>query len=148
MQVHVYCGGKWFDGVGKGVGLLTILVLQHTAWVLPVNSVFNWLKYFLCTVEREIYCGLFICICNNLNICAQVREMSRTVNAAQMKLVEGEEGDKLELASLMEVTIFFTITIIMVVNFFIIITVFITTMIMVIAIIKLSSSLNFSSSRC
>ena len=33
----------------------------------------------------------------------QVREMSRTVNAAQMKLVEGEEGDKLELASLMEV---------------------------------------------
>ena len=34
---------------------------------------------------------------------AQVREMSRTVNAAQMKLVEGEEGDKLELLSLMEV---------------------------------------------
>ena len=34
---------------------------------------------------------------------AQVREMSRTVNAAQMKLVEGEEGDKLELPSLMEV---------------------------------------------
>ena len=33
----------------------------------------------------------------------QVREMSRTVNAAQMKLVEGEEGDKLELPSLMEV---------------------------------------------
>ena len=32
----------------------------------------------------------------------QVREMSRTVNAAQMKLVEGEEGDKLELPSLME----------------------------------------------
>ena len=30
--------------------------------------------------------------------------MSRTVNAAQMKLVEGEEGDKLELSSLMEVT--------------------------------------------
>ena len=29
--------------------------------------------------------------------------MSRTVNAAQMKLVEGEEGDKLELSSLMEV---------------------------------------------
>ena len=52
--------------------------------------------------------------------------MSRTVNAAQMKLVEGEEGDKLELASLMEVTIFFTnITIVMVVKFFIIITVFI-----------------------
>ena len=74
--------------------------------------------------------------------------MSRTVNAAQMKLVEGEEGDKLELASLMEVTIFFTNTIIMVVNFFIIITVFITTMIMVIAIIKLSSSLNYFSSRC
>lgn len=48
--------------------------------------------------------------------------MSRTVNAAQMKLVEGEEGDKLELASLMEVTIFFTnITLVMVVNFFIII---------------------------
>ena len=34
---------------------------------------------------------------------AQVREMSRTVNAAQMKLVEGEEGDKLELSSLMDV---------------------------------------------
>ena len=34
---------------------------------------------------------------------AQVREMSRTVNAAQMKLVEGEDGDKLELQSLMEV---------------------------------------------
>ena len=65
--------------------------------------------------------------------------MSRTVNAAQMKLVEGEEGDKLELASLMEVIIFFTnITIVMVVNFFIIITVFITTMILVMAIIKLS----------
>ena len=65
--------------------------------------------------------------------------MSRTVNAAQMKLVEGEEGDKLELASLMEVTIFITnITIVMAVNLFIIITVFITTMILVIAIIKLS----------
>ena len=55
--------------------------------------------------------------------------MSRTVNAAQMKLVEGEEGDKLELASLMEVTIFFAnITIVMAVNIFIIITVLITTM--------------------
>ena len=65
--------------------------------------------------------------------------MSRTVNAAQMKLVEGEEGDKLELASLMEVTIFFAnITIVMAVNIFIIITVFITTMILVMAIIKLS----------
>ena len=64
--------------------------------------------------------------------------MSRTVNAAQMKLVEGEEGDKLELASLMEVTIFITnITIVMAVNLFIIITVFITTMILVMAIIKL-----------
>ena len=74
--------------------------------------------------------------------------MSRTVNAAQMKLVEGEEGDKLELASLMEVTIFFTnITIVMVVKFFIIITVFITTMILVIAIIKLSFSLNLSCSK-
>ena len=63
--------------------------------------------------------------------------MSRTVNAAQMKLVEGEEGDKLELASLMEVTIFITnITIVMAVNLFIIITVFITSMIMVIAIIN------------
>ena len=69
--------------------------------------------------------------------------MSRTVNAAQMKLVEGEEGDKLELASLMEVTIFITnITIVMVVNFFIIIAVFTTTMILVIAIIKLFLSLN------
>ena len=69
--------------------------------------------------------------------------MSRTVNAAQMKLVEGEEGDKLELASLMEVTIFITnITIVMVVNLFIIIAVFITTMILVIAIIKLFLSLN------
>ena len=75
--------------------------------------------------------------------------MSRTVNAAQMKLVEGEEGDKLELASLMEVTIFITnITIVMAVNLFIIITVFITTMILVIAIIELSLSLNLSSSRC
>ena len=65
--------------------------------------------------------------------------MSRTVNAAQMKLVEGEEGDKLELASLMEVTIFFTnITIVLVVNLFFTITVFITTMILVMAIIKLS----------
>ena len=74
--------------------------------------------------------------------------MSRTVNAAQMKLVEGEEGDKLELASLMEVTIFITnITIVMAVNLFIIITVLITTMILVIAIIKLSFSLNLSS-RC
>ena len=65
--------------------------------------------------------------------------MSRTVNAAQMKLVEGEEGDKLELASLMEVTIFFAnITIVMAVNLFITITVFITTTILAIAIIKLS----------
>ena len=55
--------------------------------------------------------------------------MSRTVNAAQMKLVEGEEGDKLELASLMEVNFVFTnITIVMAVNIFIIITVLITTM--------------------
>ena len=117
----VYCGVKWFDGAGKGVGLLTFLVLQHTAWVLPVNSVFNCLNYFFARL-KERHRGFFICVCNNLNICAQVREMSRTVNAAQMKLVEGEEGDKLELASLMEVTIFFTnITLVMVVNFFIII---------------------------
>ena len=98
--------------------------------------------------KRDVADFLFVFV-KNLNICAQVREMSRTVNAAQMKLVEGEEGDKLELASLMEVTIFFNnITIVVVVNFFIIIAVFTTTMILVIAIIKLFLSLNLSSSRC
>ena len=63
-------------------------------------------KHFCCSCWKKQLTRLGLCIVLSLDwvqMVAQVREMSRTVNAAQMKLVEGEEGDKLELLSLMEV---------------------------------------------
>ena len=64
-------------------------------------------KHFCCSCWKKQLTQLDHCIFLSLidwvQMVAQVREMSRTVNAAQMKLVEGEEGDKLELLSLMEV---------------------------------------------
>ena len=63
-------------------------------------------KHFCCSCWKMQFTQLRHCIVLSVDwvqMVAQVREMSRTVNAAQMKLVEGEEGDKLELLSLMEV---------------------------------------------
>ena len=62
-----------------------------------------------CSCWRKCPPSIVSCLQTRWRISSQVREMSRTVNAAQMKLVEGEEGDKLELSSLMEVA-FITLT--------------------------------------
>lgn len=92
-------------------GMIGILITHSQDTHVPLQeTAITWIREFVNLAgpamlphTSGILTAVLPCLAYEDEERRMVREMSRTVNAAQMKLVEGEEGDKLELASLMEV---------------------------------------------